>query len=179
MAAVLLAPLDPVHDNAVKLLKRKLNDLGYDAVNLPPGVSPEEVVETALRLRPAAILISRTLGYRVAETLGRLVDLVEAAGLRETTRLGIGGMAITREVGAELGFDGVFTGELDMDAVTAFLEGRVSGPGATLTPLQPRVKPDLTAGYSYKFNDSPYRRSPRPDHHPGAGLDRGKNLPGN
>ena len=99
MKTVLLAPLDPVHDNAVKLLKRRLDEAGYQALTMPPGTTVEEVVEKALAVHPAAILVSRTLGYKVAETLGQLVDLAEASGLRETTRLGVGGMAITKETG--------------------------------------------------------------------------------
>jgi methanogenic corrinoid protein MtbC1 len=114
MKTVLLAPLDPVHDNAIKLLKRRLDEAGYEAHAMRPGTREEEVIEKALEMRPAAILVSRTLGYKVAETLGRLVDLAEASGLRETTRLGVGGMAITRETGAELGFDATFTGALNI-----------------------------------------------------------------
>lgn len=154
MKRVLLAPLDPVHDNAVKLLRRRLCDAGYDAIALPPGTTEAEAVEKALALRPAALLVSRTLGYQVAEILGRLVDLAEAAGLRQTTRLGVGGMAITREVGAELGFDGVFVGELDLDAVIAFIEGRPHDRRERAESAPPREKPDLTAGYSYKFRDA-------------------------
>ncbi len=37
MKTVILAPLDPVHDNAVKLLQRKLTEAGYGAIALPPG----------------------------------------------------------------------------------------------------------------------------------------------
>ncbi len=155
MKKVLLAPLDPVHDNAVKLLKRKLSDCGYEAIALPPGASEEEVIQRALQERPVAILVSRTLGYQVAETLSRLVDLAEAAGLRETTRLGVGGMAITRETGAELGFDATFCGELDMQAVLAFLEGQKLVPGGTHFEkcVPPRLKPDILEGYSFTFKD--------------------------
>ena len=124
MKTVILAPLDPVHDNAVKLLQRKLTEAGYGAIALPPGVTAEEVIERALTEKPAAILVSRTLGYKVAETLSGLVDLADAAGLRPHTRLGVGGMAVTREIGAELGFDGVFSGDLNMAAVIAFIENR-------------------------------------------------------
>lgn len=153
MKTILLAPLDPVHDNAVKLLKRRLQEAGYEAVSMPPGTREEEVIEKALQLRPAAILISRTLGYRVAETLGRLVDLAEATGLRETTRLGVGGMAITREAAAELGFDGVFTGPLDLPAVIAFIEGRAAETAAAGATQPRRSKPEITAGYSYAWKD--------------------------
>jgi methylmalonyl-CoA mutase cobalamin-binding subunit len=155
MKTILLAPLDPVHDNAVKLLKRKLEAAGYHAVSLPPGSTPAEVIQKALEIKPAVILVSRTLGYKVAELLGSLVDLADAAGIREFTRLGVGGMALTRELGAELGFDGVFAGELKMEEVIAFIEGRnprQAAEAARQTTL--RAKPDITAGYTYRFYDS-------------------------
>jgi methylmalonyl-CoA mutase cobalamin-binding subunit len=153
MKKVLLAPLDPVHDNAVKLIKRKLIEVGYEAESMPPGTKEEEVVERALAFHPDAILVSRTLGYKIAETLGRLVDLVEAAGLRSNTRLGVGGMALTREIGAELGFDASFTGDLDMRAVIAFIEGRSIAIESESSTFIETPKPDITAGYSYSFKD--------------------------
>ena len=62
MSKILLAPLDPVHDNAIKILKRKLSERGYEATAMRPGTTPEEVVERALQERPAAILVSRDPG---------------------------------------------------------------------------------------------------------------------
>lgn len=153
MSKVLLVPLDPVHDNAVKLLGRKLREAGYETIVMPPNSTPEEVVEQGLKFRPVAILVSRTLGYKVGETLGRLVDLAEAAGLRESTKLGVGGMAITKEVGVELGFDGVFVGELNMPEVLAFLEGREVAVEDVSARKAARVKPNLPEGYSYRFHD--------------------------
>ena len=153
MSTVLLAPLDPVHDNAVKLIKRKLEEAGHCGLIMPPGTTVEEVIELALRERPAAILVSRTLGYKVGETLGRLVDLAEASGLRECTRLGVGGMAITRETGAELGFDATFVGALNMREVLAFVEGRQMGTDTTVFESSRRSKSDITAGHSYAFKD--------------------------
>ncbi len=153
MKKVLLAALDPVHDNAVKLLNRKLSELGYQTIILPPGVHENEVIERAIREQPAAILISRTLGYQVAEILGRLVDLAEAAGLREHTLLGVGGMAITRELGAELGFDATFTGELDIEEVVAFIEGKHLAENRQKIRFR-HEKPDITGGYTYQFKDA-------------------------
>lgn len=160
MKTILLAPLDPVHDNAIKLLKRKLEAAGYRALTMPPGVSEEEVIALALQEHPAAILVSRTLGYKVAETLGHLVDLAEAAGLRPATRLGVGGMALTQEVGAELGFDGCFVGTLDMEAVLAFIEGRPlpSVGSSAAAAAEVRRKPDLTEGFHYTFRDEKIAR---------------------
>lgn len=153
MKTILLAPLDPVHDNAIKLLKRKLTDQGYTAITMPPGTTPEEVVHISLTLRPDVILVSRTLGYKVGEILSQLVDLAEAAGLRDHTRIGIGGMAITKEIGAELGFDGCFVGDLRMNEVVDFIEDSVSAIEADDSGKLSRQKPDITAHYSYQFYD--------------------------
>ncbi len=154
MTTVLLAPLDPVHDNAIKLIKRKLIEAGYDAVSMPPGTTPEEVIQKALELKPVAILVSRTLGYKVAEILCSLVDMAEAAGLRNTTRIGVGGMAITKEIGTELGFDGCFVGELKMGELIDFIENRASTGEVITGQVSARTKPDITGAYSYKFFDS-------------------------
>ncbi len=153
MKSVLLAPLDPVHDNAIKLLKRKLSEAGYDAISMPPGTSAEEVVQRALVMQPDAILVSRTLGYKVAETLSHLVDLADAAGIHDRTRLGVGGMAITKEIGAELGFDGCFVGELKMQEVINFIENRETTSTLDVSATTTRTKPDITAGYTYQFAD--------------------------
>ncbi len=154
MKTIILAPLDPVHDNAVKLIKRKLTELGYDAIAMRPGTTVEEVIQLAQEIHPAAVLVSRTLGYKVAETLGRLVDLAEAAGVREYARFGVGGMAITRETGAELGFDATFIGELDMKKVINFIEGRQTDVyGEDDSSYRKKEKPDIVAGFTYEFRD--------------------------
>ena len=56
MKKILLAPLDPVHDNAVKLIRRKLEDCGYQAESMRPGTKEEEVIEKALQEHPDALL---------------------------------------------------------------------------------------------------------------------------
>jgi hypothetical protein len=61
-------------------------------------------------------------------------------------------MAITREIGAELGFDATFVGNLNLTDVIEFLEGRPVIADVNCA-VMPREKPDLTAGYSYAFHD--------------------------
>lgn len=153
MKTILLAPLDPVHDNAIKLLKRKLSESGYDAVAMPPGTTADEAIQKALEINPSAILVSRTLGYKVAETLSRLVDLAEAAGIRDHCRLGVGGMAITRELAAEMGFDGCFAGDLNLQEVIDFIEERAYSSVKTAQAAPARTRLGITAGYSYRFFD--------------------------
>lgn len=121
---VLLSPLDPVHDIGLKMIKNALDEAGHNTFLLPPDVTPGEIVEEALDKKAEVILLSRTLGYGVAELLGRFVDLIEGAGIRHQVRLGIGGMAIKPELAAELGFDQGFGPKTPVEEAVAFVEGR-------------------------------------------------------
>ena len=145
---VLLAPLDPVHDVGLKLVRSALEQAGHTAILLQPDLSPEEIVAEALQHDVEVVLLSRTLGYGVAELAARFVDLAEAAGLRHKVRLAIGGMAIRPEVGTELGFDGAFgPGTTPAEAV-AFVEGRAFHELKSRTR---RERLNLPKGYSYRY----------------------------
>lgn len=71
---VLLAPLDPVHDIGLKMIKRGLEQAGHETILLPPDYSVEEVVQAIAKHKASTVLISRTLGYGVAELLAKFVD---------------------------------------------------------------------------------------------------------
>ncbi|KXG75297.1 D-lysine 5,6-aminomutase beta subunit [Fervidicola ferrireducens] len=147
---VLLAPLDPVHDIGLKMIKRGLDLAGHDTILLPPDYSPEEIIKAAIDNNVDVILISRTLGYRVAEILGSFIDLAEASGLRERVKIGIGGMAIKPELAAELGFDAGFGPGTTVEEAIAFVEGREyieEDRGARKT------KKDITEKYDYTFKN--------------------------
>src|SRR5690554_2932418 len=105
---VLLAPLDPVHDIGLKMIKREIEKHGHETILLPPDYTPEEIIDVADKQKVNTILISRTLGYGVANLLSKFIDLAEAAGVRDNVKIGIGGMAIRPELAAELGFDAGF-----------------------------------------------------------------------
>lgn len=147
---VLLAPIDPVHDVGLKVIKRALEEAGHEVVLLPPDVPVEEVVSAVLAHRPDYLLISRTVGYQVEEVLARLVDLADAAGVRGTTRMIVGGMAIRPELAAEMGFDAGFGPGTKADEVVAYVEGRECRQEHFETP---KAKRDITAGYAYAFRD--------------------------
>lgn len=148
---VLLAPLDPVHDVGLKLIGRGLQEAGHDVVLLPPDLPPEEIVEQAMNERVDCVLLSRTLGYEVAETAARFADLAEAAGLRDTVRLGIGGMAIRPEIAAEMGFDGAFGPGTTVAEAVAFVEGRAVDELRAIRTERPR--PSLAQGFSYQYHN--------------------------
>jgi len=121
---VLLIPLDPVHDVALKIINRKLKDRGHQTILLPPDLPMEEIIERASHIDIDYLLISRTLGYGVAELLGKFVDMAEAAKLRDRAKLVLGGKAITLQLAAELGFDKGFGAGTDYEEIIAFIEDR-------------------------------------------------------
>ncbi|MBM7866836.1 cobalamin-binding protein [Heliobacterium gestii] len=145
---VLLVPLDPVHDIGLKMLRRGIEEAGHQTMLLPPDLPPEEIVSVISRESPDQVLVSRTLGYGVAELLARFVDLTDAAGLRDKTTLVVGGMAIRPELAAELGFDAGFGPGTSVDEVIAYIEGRPFQPDAAKVKKE---KAQLTAGYTYEY----------------------------
>ncbi len=148
MSRVLLAPLDPVHDIGLKMIARGLEQAGHETVLLPPDLTPEEIVSQALKQGAETLLVGRTLGYGVAELLARFIDLADAAGLRTSARIGIGGMAVRRELAAELGFDAGFGPGTTVEEVRCFVERREYVPDPTRTHKE---KADMTAGYDYRY----------------------------
>ena len=45
---VLLAPLDPVHDIGLKMIKRGLEQKGHDTLLMPPDYSQEEIIKSII-----------------------------------------------------------------------------------------------------------------------------------
>ncbi|MDK2835382.1 MAG: hypothetical protein PWP21_159 [Thermosediminibacterales bacterium] len=148
---VLLAPLDPVHDIGLKMIKRGLEEAGHNVILLPPDLSSEEVINEVVKTNADTVLISRTLGYGVEELLSRFIDLADAAGIREKVKLGIGGMAITPELAAELGFDAGFGPGTEVEEAVAFVEDREYIP---LKERNKKQKKDMTSGYDYRFKNT-------------------------
>ena len=143
---VLLAPIDPVHDVGLKMINRSLQQAGHDTTLLPPDLPSEEIIQAAIDSGVDFILLSRTLGYGVAELLARFADLADATGLRDKVRIAVGGMAVRPELAQELGFDAGFGPSATAEEAVAFVEGtefvRVVNYGR-------KREGDMTRGYSY------------------------------
>jgi methylmalonyl-CoA mutase cobalamin-binding subunit len=148
---VLCVPLDPVHDVGIKIIRNALASRGFETELLSPDLPLEEVVQRAASGSFDEILVSRTLGYGVAELLGRFVDLLDAAGVRAHARVTLGGKAITSELAAELGFDRGFDEHTRIEDVVAFLEGTTT---AIQSDVMQKKKPDITEGYTYRVHDA-------------------------
>ncbi len=145
---VLLVPLDPVHDVGLKMIRRGLDDAGHETILLPPDLPVHEIVQEIVKLEVDTVLVSRTLGYGVAELLANFVDLLDAVGVRSRINLGLGGMAIRAELAAELGFDAGFGPGTTIEEAVAFVENREYVEGAQKVV---KNKQDLTEGYSYAY----------------------------
>ena len=149
---ILLAPLDPVHDIGLKMVARALEQAGHQTILLPPDLTPDEIVEMIFsRDKVDVLLLSRTLGYGVGEILARFIDLADAAGVRSSIKIGIGGMAIRPELAAELGFDAGFGPGTTTEEVICFVEGREYAPDPQRSQ---KFKTDMTASYDYAYNHS-------------------------
>jgi len=146
---ILLVPLDPVHDVALKMLNRKLVERNHETILLPPDLPMEEIIARATEALPDVVMVSRTVGYGVGELLGRFIDMFEAVGLRDRARMVIGGKAIKPELAAELGFDRGFGTTGVLDEAVAYVEEREFVP---VTARTVKRKRDITSGYTYSFH---------------------------
>jgi methylmalonyl-CoA mutase cobalamin-binding subunit len=145
---ILCVPLDPVHDVGIKLIKSALEKRGYKTDLLSPDLSLEAISKKAAAKDYDYILVSRTIGYGVAELLGRFIDMLDAAGVRGKAKLILGGKAITPELAAELGFDKGFGEHMQIDDLVAYIEGKDLNK---LSNGLQRTKKDITEGYTYLF----------------------------
>lgn len=145
---ILCVPLDPVHDVGIKLIRNALDKNGYITTLLAPDLTMEAIVKFAVNDTYDYILVSRTLGYGVAELLSRFNDLLDAAGVREKSKIVIGGKPITPELAAELGFDKGFGAQSTIEEVVAYIEGKEIN--LTAKTLQ-RTKKNIAEGYTYNF----------------------------
>ena len=139
--------LDPVHDIGLKIIKRGLEQAGHTTLLMPPDYSQEEIIKSIVDNNVDVVLVSRTLCMG-AEILGKFVDLAEAANIRDTVKIGIGGMAIRPELAAELGFDAGFGPGTTVEEAVAFVEDREYIPDESKGK---KIKKDLIKEYDYTF----------------------------
>jgi methylmalonyl-CoA mutase cobalamin-binding subunit len=119
---ILLAPLDPVHDAGLKLIKRKLEVLGDQCVLLPPDITVEEIGEAALKEKVDMIFVGRTVGYGVEQLFQRVKDVLTRQGVFGKIRVAIGGMAVNDELAKVLGFEGGYGPHTSIEEIHALIE---------------------------------------------------------
>ena len=146
---ILCVPLDPVHDVGIKLITAELIKHGHHADLLSPDLPLESIIKKASEKAYDFILVSRTLGYGVVEILGRFVDQLDAAGIREFTKIVIGGKAVTPELAAELGFDKGFDEHAEIEDILSFVEGK---PATQHSAKSMKTKKNIPSSHSYLFH---------------------------
>lgn len=151
MASILCVPLDPVHDVGIKIICGELAARGHHTLLMRPDLSMEEIVKKASQGVYDFIMVSRTLGYGAPELLARFADLLDAAGIRECSKIVLGGKPVTPELATELGYDKGFGSHTSVDEIIAYVEGRELMHD---TAIRTRTKKSITGAYSYKFLDS-------------------------
>ncbi len=144
---ILLAPLDPVHDAGLKLIRRKLEALGYACVLLPPDITVEEIGEAALRENVEMIFIGRTVGYGVEQLFQRVKTVLTQQGVFGKIRVAIGGMAVNDELARRLGFEGGFGPRTRIEEIHALVERNPDLARAVTHPV--KDKPTFPYAHTY------------------------------
>lgn len=147
---ILCVPFDPVHDVGIKIIRNELSKRDYETELLPPDLSPEQIVKIAAKGNYDFILVSRTIGYGVAELLAKLIDMLDASGVRKKSKIVIGGKPITPELAAELGFDMGFGEHSTIEDLVAYIEGKEM---VSIQKGLKRQKPEFVSKYNYDFFD--------------------------
>lgn len=83
---------------------------GFDAVNLGAQVANEALIAEAIERGADALLVSQVVTQKDSHkiTLGALIDMLEAEGLRDKLIVCCGGPRISHELALELGYDAGF-----------------------------------------------------------------------
>jgi beta-lysine 5,6-aminomutase beta subunit len=86
-------------------------------------VACEEVIRKVYETKADAILISQVVTQKNIHitNLTRLVDMLEAEGLRDKVTLVVGGPRISHELAKELGYDAGFSSNTYAEHVASFL----------------------------------------------------------
>ena len=93
------------------------------AVNLGAQVGSDEFVSKALALKADALLVSQIVTQKNVHlaNLTRLVDILEAEGVRDKLVLVVGGPRISHELAKELGYDAGFGPNTYAEDVASFV----------------------------------------------------------
>jgi beta-lysine 5,6-aminomutase beta subunit len=94
-----------------------------NAVNMGAQVACEEVIRKAYEIKADAILISQVVTQKNIHitNLTKLVDMLEAEGLRDKVTLVVGGPRISHELAKELGYDAGFSSNTYAEHVASFI----------------------------------------------------------
>jgi methylmalonyl-CoA mutase cobalamin-binding domain/chain len=94
-----------LHDIGKNLVASMLGGGGFEVVDLGVNVAPEKFVEAA-REKPGSIVALSALLTTTMGVMRSVIEALEAAELRESTKVIIGGAPITQQFADSIGADG-------------------------------------------------------------------------
>ena len=93
-----------LHDLGKNIFINYARSTGFEIADLGTDVSPEQFVEAVQSRRPVALGLSCLLTV-CAGGVGRVIEELESQGLREASKVIVGGAALTEEFAREVGAD--------------------------------------------------------------------------
>ncbi|MGD0549593.1 MAG: cobalamin-dependent protein [Candidatus Bathyarchaeia archaeon] len=104
-ATILIGTVEgDLHDIGKNLVKYMLESAGYNIVDLGTDVPPQKFAVETRKNRPAIVCMSALLSVtmpKVKET----IDALGEAGVKDNTRVLVGGRCLTEEISKEMGAD--------------------------------------------------------------------------
>jgi 5-methyltetrahydrofolate--homocysteine methyltransferase len=94
-----------LHDIGKNLVGMMMEGAGFKIVDLGSDVSPEAFVETVKKEKPDIMGMSALLTTTM-RNMGRTIDALEEAGLRDQVKVIVGGAPVTSDFAEQIGADG-------------------------------------------------------------------------
>jgi 5-methyltetrahydrofolate--homocysteine methyltransferase len=94
-----------LHDIGKNLVGMMMEGAGFKIVNLGTDVSPEAFVEAVKKEEPDIVGMSALLTTTM-RNMGRTIDALNEAGLRDQVKVMIGGAPVTSDFAEQIGADG-------------------------------------------------------------------------
>lgn len=94
-----------LHDIGKNLVGMFLEGAGFDVVDLGVDVSAEQVIEKVLELKPNILGLSTLLTTTMTE-MGKTLEQLEKNGLRNNTKVMVGGAPVSSQFASRIGADG-------------------------------------------------------------------------
>ncbi|MCC6585532.1 MAG: corrinoid protein [Bryobacterales bacterium] len=94
-----------LHDIGKNLVAAMLEGSGFEVIDLGADVSPERFIEAAKQHNADIVCLSALLTVTMP-SMKKTVDAFQAAGLRDSVKIMVGGAPVTARFAAEIGADG-------------------------------------------------------------------------
>ena len=94
-----------LHDIGKNLVGMMMEGAGFQIVDLGVDVSPEAFVETVKKEKPDVVGMSALLTTTM-RNMGRTIDALKEAGLRDQVKVMVGGAPVTGDFAEQIGADG-------------------------------------------------------------------------